>query len=547
MLFLFLFPLAVLAQVPSYPVRVDLQSPSRTFKLTWAAGSSPVLAAYVSDGGRSFTNLSGWTGYVYVAVTPTAGVYVAASPASSNRVNFAFTASQTATVGTFGVEIVLGNGTNTYRWGTGSLSLSNSPALLGAGTVPLTGVFNWDLYTFTGTPPALSASYTNELAGDVTGVPGATKIAAGVVGTNNLTPEVRGMLASGVSFNPTQLVWNVAAIAADSTNELVIPPGTHYFSYWNTNTPVIGTFPTNGNVGDILYVSVATNGPIATFPFTEYELQSDKTWVYSGGSPGTNISFSHITYYQNVGTSSVSLNLKNQRVYFALKFGHTISDFDGYWLARSKYAAQYRIVDALRLNGELASYYLDNTNSTGGFSTPVLTNLWAILQSLGPVTNVDLTGTLPKGFPMTNAIMTGTTTSTGTLVVSASDYTSILIRATSGTLAPSTRIAWEWTDAGGTNRYCYSYVSAAGEPAFHNGSVAGAHWWSGNFTPANYQTAAGAASFFRWVSPVASNTSAGTYREAFVRNFNGTNYLAFYTTNNVWYWTTLNTNAFPWQ
>mgnify|MGYP006888280830 CR=1 FL=1 len=194
MLCLLLFPMAVMAQAPSYPVRLDLQSPSRTFALKWAAGSSPILSAYVSDGGRAYTNLSGWTGYVYVAVTPTAGVYVAASPVASNRVDFSFTAARTATVGTFGVEVVLGNGTNTYRWGTGSLSLSNSPALLGAGTVPLTGVFNWDLYTFTGTQPPLSASYTNALAGDVTGVPGVTVIGDGVVGTNNLDTEVRASL-----------------------------------------------------------------------------------------------------------------------------------------------------------------------------------------------------------------------------------------------------------------------------------------------------------------------------------------------------------------
>ena len=207
MLCLLLFPLAVMAQAPSFPVRLDLQSQSRTFALKWAAGSSPILSAYVSDGGRAYTNLSGWTGYVYVAVTPTAGVYVAASPVASNRVNFSFTASQTATVGTFNVEVVLGNGTNTYRWGTGSLALSNSPALLGAGTVPLTGIFNWDLYTFTGTQPPLSASYTNPLAGDVTGVPGATVIADDVVGTNNLDAEVRGL-------------WFPYSIGSYSTNRL---------------------------------------------------------------------------------------------------------------------------------------------------------------------------------------------------------------------------------------------------------------------------------------------------------------------------------------
>jgi hypothetical protein len=209
-------PFAAVAQSPSYPVRVDVQAPSRTFALKWAAGSSPILSAYVSEGGRAYTNLTGWTGYVYVAVTPTAGVFVTASPASSNRVNFAFAAAQTATVGTFAVEIVLGNGTNTYRWGTGSLTLSNSPALMGAGTVPLTGVFNWDLFSFTGTPPPLSASYTNALAGDVTGTPDATEIAADAVGTNELDSEVRGLLATGSGINTNSAAWTslVATVTA---------------------------------------------------------------------------------------------------------------------------------------------------------------------------------------------------------------------------------------------------------------------------------------------------------------------------------------------
>jgi len=191
---------------PRIPVTVDVQAPARKFKQQIAAGSSPILSAYVYDGGRAFTNLvSGYTGYLYIAVTPTAGVFVTASGFSSNRADFSFAASQTATIGTYQTEIVLGDGTNTYRWGSGTLVLSNSPALLGAGTIPLTGVFNWDLYSYTGTMPPVAASFTNALGGDLTGTPEAAQIAAGVVGTNELDSQVRSQISDAAEWSTTSV------------------------------------------------------------------------------------------------------------------------------------------------------------------------------------------------------------------------------------------------------------------------------------------------------------------------------------------------------
>lgn len=191
---------------PRIPITVDVQAPARKFKQQLAAGSSPILSAYVYDGGRAFTNLvNGYTGYLYIAVTPTAGVFVTASGFASNRADFSFAASQTATVGTYQAEIVLGDGTNTYRWGSGTLVLSNSPALLGAGTLQLTGVLNWDLYSYTGTMPAQPVTYTNALGGDLTGYPESAQIAAGAVGTNELDAQVRGQIASASAWSTTSV------------------------------------------------------------------------------------------------------------------------------------------------------------------------------------------------------------------------------------------------------------------------------------------------------------------------------------------------------
>ncbi len=188
-----LLALSAAAQ-PTLPVRVDLQAPQREFKTRWAAGSTPTLGVDVYNAGAAYTNLTGWTGQLYVAVTATAGVFVSSSSHSSNRVLFPFGASQCATVGTFAAYVILGNGTNNYQWGEGSFTWTDSPALLGAGPISLAVPFNWDNYTFTGTAPAFPAYFTNPIAGEVTGDPTNTVIAAGVVTTGKLSAEVRGML-----------------------------------------------------------------------------------------------------------------------------------------------------------------------------------------------------------------------------------------------------------------------------------------------------------------------------------------------------------------
>jgi len=141
------------AAQPVIPIQVDLQAPQREFRTQWAGGSAPTLAVDIQNGGLPYPEISGWTGFVFVAITPTSGVYVADAGSASNTVFFPFAPVQCATTGTFPAYVILSNGTNLYQFGAGRLTFTDSPALLGAGPINPLIPFNWDLYTFTGTPP----------------------------------------------------------------------------------------------------------------------------------------------------------------------------------------------------------------------------------------------------------------------------------------------------------------------------------------------------------------------------------------------------------
>jgi hypothetical protein len=157
----FLWPLLVLwlaagllaPAAPVLPLHLDIQTPQREFQQKFAAGSTPTLRAYVYDDGAAYTNLAGWTGLVFYAVSATQGVYIGSSGQASNYVDFFCSADRTATVGTFSAQVILSDGTNVLEWGRGSLVLRDSPATMGAGSLTLTTLIDWDAHTYTGTAP----------------------------------------------------------------------------------------------------------------------------------------------------------------------------------------------------------------------------------------------------------------------------------------------------------------------------------------------------------------------------------------------------------
>ncbi|MCO6401338.1 MAG: hypothetical protein J5I99_08940 [Verrucomicrobia bacterium] len=146
------------AAQPVIPIQVDLQAPQREFRTQWAGGSAPTLAVDIQNGGLPYPEISGWTGFVFVAITPTSGVFVADAGSTSNTVFFPFSPAQCATTGTFPAYVILGNGTNLYQFGAGRLTFTDSPALMGAGPINPLIPFNWDIYTFIGTPPVFGGS-----------------------------------------------------------------------------------------------------------------------------------------------------------------------------------------------------------------------------------------------------------------------------------------------------------------------------------------------------------------------------------------------------
>lgn len=282
---LLLFSVAASA-APVFPVNLDLQAQNRQFQSRWAAGSAPTLEARVYDGGAAYTNLAGWTGQVYVAVTTTSGVFVSSSGSSSNAVSFPFAAAQCATVGAFQAYVILGDGTQVYQWGAGTLTWTDSPGLLGAGPIPTGVPLNWDLYTFTGTMPAQAASYTNPLSGDVTGTPDATEIMSGVVGTNEIDATVRGQIASASATGAE------AYVRAEAAHTLAAS------AYGPTNPPPASGLATNDPAWSNLVTGIEAAGSAAAaahfdatrFHEHEYEGPAATNYVelfHSFGSPGT--------------------------------------------------------------------------------------------------------------------------------------------------------------------------------------------------------------------------------------------------------------------
>jgi len=152
---------------PALTLTLDVQHPTREFRLIIAAGTSPAVKATILNGGTSFGSLTGWSAklYHFASWQETEVVAIDHSAIVSNAITFQPSAGDFAIVGLRPASIILtGPDGQIIEWGRGSIDLRESPPTMDSAEISLKTPVNWDTKTFTGTPPW----YTDQISGSVT-------------------------------------------------------------------------------------------------------------------------------------------------------------------------------------------------------------------------------------------------------------------------------------------------------------------------------------------------------------------------------------------
>lgn len=170
---LFFVAVSAFADSPITALRVDIQVPDRSYRLRWAAATTPKVRAYVMDAGRPYTNFTAaWTGRLVYAESwaATQFVEIVSSSITSNEVAFDLTEYQTATNGTgFVSQIILEGAGLTYQWGRGTVVIDPSPGTMPGLSTRALKVGSFD--NITGDPgsnPALAAYVASHAGGTAT-------------------------------------------------------------------------------------------------------------------------------------------------------------------------------------------------------------------------------------------------------------------------------------------------------------------------------------------------------------------------------------------
>lgn len=126
-------------QTPDHVIRADILKPQAAFQMRDAAGSTPTVQLFLLHDGTNWPHMTNgtWGGKIFYYGTnwaSTTWVEIASSSYTSNSMFYSFTTADTATNGTFVMQMVVTNDAGkVYRWANGELTLDYVPPLIYGG------------------------------------------------------------------------------------------------------------------------------------------------------------------------------------------------------------------------------------------------------------------------------------------------------------------------------------------------------------------------------------------------------------------------------
>lgn len=271
---------------PYYRINIDRQNQSDKFSIETHQSASETIRAYLYLNGQPWVATNGYYGrfgYGLNRQDSTNLVLVNGTmDSTTNFMSFSLSPTNLNTNGNFFCQIVISNAVGTqWVWNDGMIKIGKSPITGSTTPISLATVFNWDQYTYIGTPPYPALTNAN-------------------IFTSTNTFTARQYFNGGITCNGTNLLTTVDAKAdttyvdnANTTNRTL--SDTLYRSNF-AGTPITNGANVSALVNDSSYVTASvTNGILSSAKsYTDASASTNRTLSDSlyratfAGTPVTN-------------------------------------------------------------------------------------------------------------------------------------------------------------------------------------------------------------------------------------------------------------------